>query len=134
MNMSKKIAFAYTWLALCTSGVHAATANLSLSGNISTVCSFGAPTAGTLAMIPTAPNTMGTGVAGGNAASVTAYYVARQPSLSARLLLLTLALRCQRRLRSPTQPAQPMAATLHSPATLQRIKKLVARLTPLPLA
>ena len=55
--------------------VHAATANLNMTGNISTVCSFGAPTAGTLAMLPTAPDTMGTGVAGGSAASVTAYYV-----------------------------------------------------------
>lgn len=67
--------FLYTLLAMCSFGVHAVQTNLSMTGNISTVCSFGAPTPGTLALNPNAPNTMGTAVAGGNAASVTAYYV-----------------------------------------------------------
>ena len=72
--MKKSVSFLLIQLAI-SSFAYAATANLNMTGNISTVCSFGAPTAGTLAMLPTSPDTMGTGVAGGNAASVTAYYV-----------------------------------------------------------
>lgn len=72
--MKKSVSFLLISLQI-SSCAYAATANLNMTGNISTVCSFGAPTAGTLAMLPTAPDTMGTGVAGGNAASVTAYYV-----------------------------------------------------------
>ncbi len=59
----------------CITMTYAANSTLNMTGNISTVCSFGAPVSGTLAMIPTAPNTMGTGVAGGTAPSITAYYV-----------------------------------------------------------
>lgn len=59
----------------CTPTAYAVQTNLSMTGNISTVCSFGAPVAGTLALNPNAPDTMSTSTAGGNAASVTAYYV-----------------------------------------------------------
>lgn len=73
--MIKKIAVVTAVACACASMAHAVQTNLSMTGNISTVCSFGAPTPGTLALNPNSPNTMSTSASGGNAASVTAYYV-----------------------------------------------------------
>lgn len=66
-----------TLLILCcfSTTAFAQQTTLNMSGSISTTCAFGSPNAGVLALNPASPNTMGTGIAGGNAASVTAFYV-----------------------------------------------------------
>lgn len=73
--MKKYVSFLLILFGISSNLAYAVQTSLGLTGQISTVCSFGAPVGGTLALNPNAPNTMSTSTSGGNAASVTAYYV-----------------------------------------------------------
>lgn len=63
--MSKIRVFLYTWLAMCSFGVHAATATLGINGTVSTSCAFTGTNSGALSVSPSNPTIMGTNVSGG---------------------------------------------------------------------